>query len=88
MRQVTGARDDNAANLDILKTLDFERFRPDVICVETTVPGSDAVNLEVVRYLESKNYSARGATWINTIFVDDRRLSHPGPLTAAPRPKT
>ena len=79
--------DTEGMDLDILKTLDFERFRPDVICVETAVPGSDIVDLDIVRFLESKNYSARGATWINTIFVDDRHLSHPRPLTAALRPK-
>ena len=42
----------------------------------------------VVHILESKHYSARGATFINTIFVDDRHLAEPGPLTAALRPKT
>jgi hypothetical protein len=75
-------------DLDILKTLDFERFRPDVICVETAKLPSNAVDVEILRFLESKRYSARGATFINTIFVDDRHLAEPGPLTATLRPKS
>jgi FkbM family methyltransferase len=79
--------DTEGMDLDILKTMDFDRFRPDVICVETLSLGSDVINLDILRLLESKHYSARGATFENTIFVDDRRLTAPGPLTAALRPK-
>jgi FkbM family methyltransferase len=79
--------DTEGLDLDILKTLDFERYRPDVICVETLQVGSDHVDVEILRFLEGKGYSARGATFVNTIFVDDRHLSEPGPLTAPPRPR-
>ena len=68
--------------------MDFDRYRPDVICVETLEVGGDAVNADILRLLESKRYSARGATFVNTIFVDDRHLSQPGPLTAPLRSKT
>jgi FkbM family methyltransferase len=93
MRQQLGAApnvlsiDTEGMDLEILETLDFERFRPDVICVETKEIATDVVNLDILRFLESKRYSARGATFVNTIFVDDRRLSAPGPLTAPLRPK-
>ena len=50
--------------------------------------GGDAVTVDILRLLESKHYSARGATFVNTIFVDDRHLSKPGPLTAPLRSKT
>jgi FkbM family methyltransferase len=79
--------DTEGMDLDILKTLDFDRFRPDVICVETLGVGGDTVNVDILYLLESKRYSARGATFVNTIFVDDRHLSVPGPLTAPPRAK-
>jgi FkbM family methyltransferase len=79
--------DTEGLDLDILKTMDFERYRPDVICVETLEVGSDHVELEILRFLESKRYSARGATFVNTIFIDDRHLSEPGPLTSPPRPR-
>jgi len=79
--------DTEVMDLDILRTLDFDRFRPDVICVETLAVGGDAVNIEILSLLEAKRYSARGATFVNTIFVDDRHLGTPGPLTAPPRAK-
>jgi FkbM family methyltransferase len=78
--------DTEGLDLGILETMDFERYRPDVICVETLKLGGDHVDLEILRFLESKRYSARGATFVNTIFIDDRHLSEPGPLTAPPRP--
>jgi FkbM family methyltransferase len=79
--------DTEGLDFDILKTLDFDRFRPDVICVETMAVGGDAVNVDILRLLESRRYSVRGATFVNTIFVDDRHLSAPGPLTGPPRAK-
>jgi FkbM family methyltransferase len=80
--------DTEGLDLGILKTMDFDRYRPDVICVETMEVGGDAVSVDILRLLESKHYSARGATFVNTIFVDDRHLSQPGPLTAPLRSKT
>jgi FkbM family methyltransferase len=80
--------DTEGLDLGILKTMDFERYRPDVICVETLEVGGDAVSADILRLLETKRYSARGATFVNTIFVDDRHLSQPGPLTAPLRSKT
>jgi FkbM family methyltransferase len=79
--------DTEGLDLDILRTMDFDRYRPDVICVETLELGSDHVDVGILRFLESKGYSARGATFVNTIFVDDRHLSEPGPLTAPARPR-
>ncbi|HVR01030.1 MAG TPA: FkbM family methyltransferase [Polyangia bacterium] len=80
--------DTEGLDFGILKTMDFDRYRPDVICVETLEVGGDAVSVDILRLLESKRYSARGATFVNTIFVDDRHLSKPGPLTAPLRSKT
>ena len=79
--------DTEGLDLDILKTMDFDRHRPDVICVETLDLGSDHVDMDIVRLLESKRYSVRGATFVNTIFVDDRHLSQPGPLSSPARDK-
>lgn len=80
--------DTEGLDLGILETMDFDRYRPDVICVETLEVGGDAVSVDILRLLETKRYSARGATFVNTIFVDDRHLSKPGPLTAPFRSKT
>jgi FkbM family methyltransferase len=79
--------DTEGMDLEILKTLDYDRLRPDVICVETLAVGGDAVNIDILYLLEANRYSVRGATFVNTIFVDDRHLGTPGPLTAPPRAK-
>jgi hypothetical protein len=65
--------DTEGYDLTILKTLDFDRFRPRVICVETM---NDTGELErpIIDLLESKGYEIRGGTWVNTIFVDRRYL--------------
>ena len=80
--------DTEGLDLGILKTMDFDCYRPDVICVETLEVGGDAVSVDILRLLDSVHYSARGATFVNTIFVDDRHLSKPGPLAAPLRLKT
>jgi FkbM family methyltransferase len=57
-------------DLAILRTLDFERWRPGAIVAETGSP----VNEKLVRFLLAKGYAVRGGSTINTIFVDARRI--------------
>ncbi len=61
-------------DLQILRTLSFERFRPAVICVETLRYGTTAQVDEVTQLLTARDYVARGGTFVNTIFVDAPRL--------------
>jgi len=56
-----------------LRTLDFARFKPHVVCVETSVL-SGAVDREIAHLLEKKGYTVRGGSFPNTIFLDDRML--------------
>lgn len=65
--------DTEGYDLTILRSLDFDRFRPRVVCVETS---NDRGELErpIVDLMRSKGYQIRAATWINTIFVDSRYL--------------
>jgi FkbM family methyltransferase len=57
---------------EILKTLDFARFRPKVFCVETSqLDGS--VHQGILELLVSKDYAVRGGSHVNTVFVDQRR---------------
>jgi hypothetical protein len=56
---------------------------PNFLSIDT-----EGLDLGILRLLETNHYSARGATFVNTIFVDDRHLSRPGPLTAPLRSKT
>ena len=62
-------------DLEILKTLDFGRFRPDLFCVETSEFGTFKVNNEVSDFMQTNGYIICASTYVNTIFVDNRYLS-------------
>jgi len=55
----------------ILRSLDFEKYRPKVICAETLEPGTNNLVQGIVSFLGSKDYSVRGSTFVNTVFVDN-----------------
>jgi len=58
----------------ILQSLDFDRFRPGVICAETLPMNQKAENTEITQFLLSKGYVVRGGSLVNTIYLDARRL--------------
>ena len=58
-------------DLDILKSLDFNRFRPDVFCVETITfsMSNEGEKLDdISKFLISQDYFIYADTHINTIF--------------------
>ena len=60
-------------DLSILKGIDFDRFRPVAICVETvnfTVDHKKVKNLEIISFMETKGYFVYADTGINSIFAD------------------
>ena len=57
-------------DLPILKTLDFDRFRPKVLCVETLVKLTARMTPETTEFLAGKGYVPRAVTFPNTIYVD------------------
>jgi len=65
-------------DLDILRTLDFERFAPKVLCVETMqfVNGNilGQKNMEITAFLENKGYIIYATTYVNSIFVKKELL--------------
>jgi len=61
-------------HLAILKSIDFGRFRPKVICIETMVSGTYQAIAEIPAYITTKGYVARGGSLVNTIFVDTALL--------------
>jgi len=61
-------------DLPILKTLDFNKHRPKVICAETMLTLSRAQNEELLTFIKAKGYEVRGGTFVNTIFVDSALL--------------
>lgn len=57
----------------ILKSFDFESYRPKVWCIETltyTENHTEEKIKETIDYMLSKNYFIYADTYINTIFVD------------------
>lgn len=58
-------------DLDILKTMDFSRFRTEVICVETlgyAENNRETKNKPLIDFLLSKDYFLYADTYINSIF--------------------
>lgn len=62
-------------DLPILKSIDYRRFRPKVICAETMVFGTLRAAPEIPAFLRTKGYSSRGSSLVNTIFVDSSLLA-------------
>jgi hypothetical protein len=58
----------------ILKSIDFKRFRPHVICIETKVSGEHRTLPAIPAFMRKQGYVARGGSFVNTIFVDSRLL--------------
>jgi FkbM family methyltransferase len=64
--------DTQGLELDILRTIDFTRFRPKVICAETLVTGTREMSPVIASFLAEREYTVRGMTFVNTLFVDSR----------------
>ena len=67
--------DVESLDLAILKTLDFLRFRPKVICAETLVALSIRNDPAIGVFLAGHGYEARGMTFANTIYIDKTLVS-------------
>jgi len=61
-------------DLAILRTLDLTRFRPAVICAETSLTLTTGRPAPITRFLTARGYIPRGGSLYNTIFVDVRRM--------------
>lgn len=70
--------DTEGLDLDILRSLDFTRFRPKVVCAETCKMDG-TVDQEMLVLMAARGYDARGGTFINTVFVDRQALARPPP---------
>ena len=60
-------------DLEILKTIDFAKYRPIAICVEAvnfTVDHKKIKNKDIINFLESQGYFVYADTGINSIFAD------------------
>jgi hypothetical protein len=66
--------DAEGLHLAILKTIDFGRFRPLLLCTETLVSGSCETIPEIPAFMASQDYVVRGGSFVNTIFMDSKAL--------------
>ncbi len=58
-------------DLEILKSLDFEKYQPEVICVETLGYDTNQQGFKlnnIIEFMLTKNYFVYADTWVNTIF--------------------
>ena len=67
--------DTEGFDLPILRSLDFKRMRPDVICAETLEIGGRRVLPEILQLLTQHGYEVRGGSFVNTIFIDRRHIA-------------
>jgi FkbM family methyltransferase len=59
-------------DLEILKSIDFNKFKPKIICVETLQYSLNQVeqkNVDIITFLLEKNYLVYADTHVNTIFL-------------------
>lgn len=59
-------------DLAILKTLDWNRWRPKVVCVETSMVENGHVNADILTLMEKNDYELRGGSFVNSVFLDRR----------------
>ncbi len=62
-------------DFEIIRTFNFNRFRPEVFCVETLRPhddGSLRKSESFIDFMKSNGYLVYADTYINTVFVSQR----------------
>lgn len=60
-------------DLDILKSFDFLKYRPQVFCIETLTYVEDKKErkiTEIIEFMQQQGYFVYADTYINTLFVD------------------
>ena len=60
-------------DLEVLKSLDFEKYPIPVLCVETCTYSENHIrpkDYSIATFLESKNYMVYADTYVNTLFVN------------------
>jgi FkbM family methyltransferase len=66
--------DTEGLDLAILKSIDYRRFRPRIICAETLISHSKKTRPEIPEFMATHGYVVRGGSFVNTIFVDSKLL--------------
>ena len=67
--------DTEGYDLPILRSLDFKRFRPDVIVAETQEILGRRLEVDILQFMARQGYEVRGGSFVNTVFVDRRHIN-------------
>lgn len=62
--------DAEGLDFEILKSVDFSRFRPEAVCIETASHSTKKKRPEIFEFMQSIKYLVFADTYINTIFVE------------------
>lgn len=61
-------------DFEIISAIDYKRYRPKILCVETLTYEQDGTGKKIqktIDYIKSQNYFVYADTFINTIFIDN-----------------
>ena len=58
----------------VLKTLDYKKYRPKIICAETLITNTNRHNPDTTKLLVENGYEVRGMNLANTFYVDRKLL--------------
>lgn len=60
-------------NEEIIRSLDFEKYQPELLCLETVTFATDNTEKKIdsiIEFVKSKGYFVYADTFINTIFIN------------------
>lgn len=58
--------------IEVLKSLDFQKYQPEIFCIETLIYSEDKTckkNLDITKFMLDKGYQVYADTMINTIYT-------------------
>lgn len=67
--------DTEGVEMDILRSIDFDKYRPVIFCIETwdyNEKTGGSKDLEIIDFMTKKGYEIYADTHLNTIFLDSK----------------
>lgn len=65
-------------DFEVLKAIQYDKIRPSVICTETLefMGGKDERLFDLIEFYKKRDYVLIADTWINSIFIDTRKVKN------------
>jgi hypothetical protein len=64
--------DTEGLDLEILKSINFTKYRPSVFCIETKEYKTDSRDESIITFMKSNGYEVYADTHLNTIFYNKK----------------